>query len=443
MSTEKNGIIKDSFAQLGVPKTLLLGLQHMFAMFGATVLVPLISGLSVQVTLIGVGVGTLIFHFLAKGRVPAFLGSSFAFLVGIQAITDPVYGIYAGSGMSQAEKLQYAGGAIFVVSFVYLLMAAVIKLVGVQKVMKFIPPVVTGPVVVLIGIMLAPFAINQSATNPLLAVVAFVVVLIASVWGRGMLKVIPLFLGVVIAYFIALLLHGVGFTNLDGGAIFNFAQVAESPPVGLPNFTIARFDIIAIIIMLPFALATMVEHIGDMVVLSTICEEDFIEDKPGLPRTLMGDGLATCFSAFFGGPATTTYGENTGVIALTKIQDARVLMLAACYAIVLAFSPIFAALIYSIPAAIIGGVSFILYGMIAAVGLRTMVEAKINFNHNRNLIIVAVTFVTGLGLNFGNPISFNIGDISIPLDSLGLALATVLGILLNAILPKEESAENK
>ncbi|MCL1998133.1 MAG: uracil-xanthine permease [Turicibacter sp.] len=437
---ENNRIIKDSFGQLGTPKTLLLGLQHMFAMFGATVLVPLISGLSVQVTLIGVGVGTLIFHLLSKGRVPAFLGSSFAFLVGIQAITDPVFGIYAGSGMTQAEKLQYACGAIFVASLVYLLMAWLIKTVGVKKVMKFLPPVVTGPVVVLIGIMLAPFAINQSATNPLLAIIALVIVLIASVWGKGMIKVIPLFLSIVIAYFIALLLHNIGLTNVDGSPIFNFAEVANAQPVGLPDFTIARFDILAIIVMLPFALATMVEHIGDMVVLSTICEEDFVGDKPGLPRTLLGDGLATCFSSLVGGPATTTYGENTGVVALTKIQDARVLMLAACYAIVLAFSPIFAQLIYSIPSAIIGGVSFILYGMIAAVGLRTMVDTRVDFNQNRNLIIVAVIFVTGLGLNFAAPIDLTIASANIPISRLGLAMAAVLGIVLNIILPNESAA---
>jgi len=423
--------------RLGYPKMALLGLQHMFAMFGATVLVPLISGLSVQVTLIGVGVGTLIFHYFAKGRVPVFLGSSFAFLVGIQLITNPNYGIYAGTDMTHQEKLSYATGGIFVAGLIYLVLALIIKLVGVRKVMRYLPPVVTAPIVLIIGIMLAPFAINMSASNILLAVVALGIVIIASIWGKGMVKIVPIVLGIVGAYVFALILHFAGVTNPDGSAIFDFTQAAQANIVGAPPFVLARFDIVAILVMAPFALATIAEHIADMVALTSITGKNFVEN-PGLHRTLIGDGLATTFSGLIGGPASTTYGENVGVVVLTKVHDAKVVILAAIYATVLGFLPIFAALIYTIPDAIVGGVSFILYGMIAAVGIRTLVEHRVDISKTRNLIILAVVMVSGLGLRFANPITFTIAGTNIPIDRLGIAIAAILGILLNAILPGKD-----
>ena len=423
-------------------KTAILGLQHMFAMFGATILVPLISGLSVQVTLIAVGIGTLIFHFFAKGRIPAFLGSSFAFLVGIQLITDPETGIFAGSGMAQTEKLAYATGGIMISGLVYLPVAALIKAVGVKTFMRFMPPVVTSPAVMLIGIMLAPFAVSQSFNNPALAVITLSIIMFASVKGRGMIKIIPILLGIGGAYIIALLMHSAGMTNPDGSVILDFSSAAGAGIVGMPPFMAPRFDLVAILVMIPFALATIAEHVGDMVALSTITGKDFVE-SPGLSRTLTGDGVASCFSGLIGGPASTTYGENIGVVALTKVRSPRVVQLAAVYAAVLGFSPLFAAVIYSIPPAIIGGASFLLYGMIAAVGLRNLVERKVDMSATKNVLIVAVMLVTGLGLRFGPRITFAFGAAEIPVDRLGIAIAVVLGVFLNAILPDEESGEGK
>ena len=469
--------VRDAFGQLGTGRTLLLGLQHMFAMFGATILVPLLTGLSVQVTLIGVGIGTLIFHFFAKGRVPVFLGSSFAFLVGIRLITDPgsgifpvhtarlldsagnylidaagnfEYGVYIQQGMNglaagtivtnleyRNATLAYATGGILAAGFVYFALALVIKLVGVKKVMKAMPPVVTGPIVILIGVMLAPFAISQSSNNMPLALISLGIVVVAAVWGKGMAKVVPLVLGMLGGYAVALIMNAVGMSNPDGSAIFQFAQVAEASIVGMPPFMLPRFNIVAIMIMIPFAFATIAEHIADMVILSDLCEEDFTK-KPGLHRTLVGDGLATCFSGFIGAPATTTYSENVGVVVLTKIQDAKVVMLAAVYATILGFLPIFAQIVYTIPEAIVGGVSFILYGMIAAVGIRSLVENQVDIGKTKNLIIVAVILVTGLGLRFGPAITVTLGNTDLPIDRLGVAIAAILGILLNFILPNEK-----
>ena len=429
--------VKDSFRQLGTGRTLLLGLQHMFAMFGATILVPLATGLSVQVTLIGVGIGTLIFHFFAKGRVPVFLGSSFAFMAGMQLITNEEYGVFAGTALSQTEKLSYATGGILVAGFMYFILALLIKLVGVEKVMRFMPPVVTGPIVILIGVMLAPFAIRQSSSNMLLAFISLAIVVIAAVWGKGMTKVVPLVLGLLGGYVIAVIMNAVGMTNADGSAIIDFAQVAQNGYVGLPEFMLPRFSIVPILVMIPFSFATIAEHIADMVILSDLCEEDFIK-KPGLHRTLIGDGLATCFSGLIGAPATTTYSENVGVVILTKIHDAKVVMLAAVYATVLGFIVVFADIVYTIPTAIVGGVSFILYGMIAAVGIRSLVENQVDIGKTKNLVIVAVILVTGLGLRFGPIIDISFGNVDIPLDRLGIAIAAILGILLNVILPEEK-----
>lgn len=422
---------------LSFTKTALLGLQHLFAMFGATILVPLLSGLSVQVTLIGVGVGTLIFHFITKGRVPAFLGSSFAFLVGIQLITDPEAGLFAGSGLEQSEKLAYATGAIMASGLLYLLFAWIIKVIGVKKFMAIVPPVVTSPTVILIGIMLAPFAISQSSNNLLLAVLTLGIVIVASSWGKGLVRIMPILLGIAGAYLIAVLMQLAGMTNPDGSAIIDFSMASAANWVGMPPFMLPRFDLVAILIMVPFALATIAEHVGDMVALGTITGEDFVED-PGLSRTLIGDGVASIFSGFIGGPASTTYGENVGVVALTKVFSPRVVQLAAIYATLLGFSPVIAAIVYSVPVAIIGGASFMLYGMIAAVGIRNLVETNVDISKTKNLIIMAIMLVTGLGLRFGPSITFEIGNVNLPIDRLGIAIAVVLGVILNAILPNNE-----
>ena len=429
-------IIKDA-SVLGVPKMLLLGLQHMFAMFGATILVPiLVNGyfgsttqvLSVQVTLFCAGLGTLFFHLCAKFKVPAFLGSSFAFLGGFASIASLDTGIFAN--MPDSEKLQYACGGIFVAGLLYLVLALIIKLIGVKRVMRFLPPVVTGPIIICIGLSLAPSAVNNASTNWLIAIVALAVIIVFNIWGKGMFKIIPILLGVVISYVFALMLHGLGFTNTDGSAIFDFTNVVNASFVGLPPFQLPKFNITAILVMAPIAIATMMEHIGDMSAISATVGENFLEN-PGLHRTLIGDGLATSFSALIGGPANTTYGENTGVLELSRVHDPKVVRLAAVYAIILGFIPKFAEIIGSMPASIIGGVSFILYGMISAIGVRNVVENHVDFTKSRNLIIAGVILVSGLG--FSNGLTFNVGGTSITLTS--LAIAALAGIILNAILP--------
>jgi uracil permease len=414
---------------------LLLGLQHMFAMFGATILVPILvnsyfngEGLSVQVTLFFAGIGTLFFHVCSKLKVPAFLGSSFAFLGGFATVANLDTGIFAG--MSYGEKLPYACGGIVVAGLLYIILALIIKLVGVKRVMRFLPPIVTGPIIICIGLSLAPSAVSNASTNWFLAFVALAVIVIFNIWGKGMWKIIPILLGVIISYVVALIMNALGFTNADGSAILDFSTVASSAVVGIPPFQLCKFNLTAILVMAPIALATMMEHIGDISAISATVGENFIED-PGLHRTLIGDGLATSLSALFGGPANTTYGENTGVLELSRVYDPKVIRLAAVYAIVLSFIPKMSAIIGSLPTAIIGGVSFILYGMISAIGVRNIVENKVDFTKSRNLIIAAVILVCGLG--FSDGLTFTIAGTSITLTS--LAIAALAGIILNAILP--------
>ena len=422
-----NEPIRDA-RKLGIPKMLILGLQHMFAMFGATVLVPiLVQGyglpLSIQTTLFFAGIGTLFFHICSKMKVPAFLGSSFVFLGGFSTVaTLPAY-----EGLDPETKLAYALGGVVVAGLLYLVLALIIKLVGVKKVMRFLPPVVTGPIIILIGLNLAPSAVSNASTCWWLAIVSIAIIVVANIWGKGMIKIIPILLGVVGSYIIALI------ATLCGADLINFSAMEGAQVVGIQPFALAKFDINAILVMAPIAIAAMMEHIGDMSAISATCGENYIED-PGLHRTLVGDGLATSLSGMFGGPANTTYGENTGVLVLSKVHDPRVIRLAAVYAIVLSFSPWFAAVINSIPAAIIGGVSFILYGMISAIGVRNVVENKVDLTNSRNLIIAAVILVCGLGFSGG--LTFNIGGTTLTLTP--LAIAAIAGIVLNAILPGKD-----
>ena len=432
--SNKNEAIKEA-RTLGVPKMLLLGLQHMFAMFGATILVPILvggyfegQGLSIQVTLFFAGVGTLFFHLCSKMKVPAFLGSSFAFLGGYATMASLDTGKYAA--MTMAEKFPYACGGVVVAGLLYLVLALIIKLVGVNKVMRFLPPVVTGPIIICIGLSLAPSAVSNASTNWFIALIALGVIIVFNIWGKGMLRIIPILMGVVISYVVALILHLCGVTNPDGTAILNFAGVASASIVGLPPFQICKFDITGILVMAPIALATMMEHIGDMSAISATVGSNFIAD-PGLHRTLTGDGLATSLSSLFGGPANTTYGENTGVLELSHVHDPRVIRIAAVFAIVLSFIPKVSEIIGSMPSAIIGGVSIMLYGMISAIGVRNVVENQVDFTKSRNLVIAAVILVCGLGFSSG--LTFNVGGTSITLT--GLAIAAIAGIILNAILP--------
>lgn len=428
--------------KLGVPKMLILGIQHMFAMFGATILVPILvagyfkdacgepltRGLTVSVTLFCAGFGTLIFHVCSKFKVPAFLGSSFAFLGGFYTVANLNTGIYENMGAD--EKVAYACGGIVIAGLLYLVVALIFKLVGVNRVMRFLPPVVTGPIIICIGLSLAPSAISNASTNWLIAFVALAVIVIFNIWGKGMFKIIPILMGVLISYGFALILNAFGVTNPDGTAILDFASVSTAGWVGLPKFQLCKFDMTAILVMAPIAIATMMEHVGDMSAISATVGKNYIED-PGLHRTIMGDGLATAFAGLIGGPANTTYGENTGVLELSKVYDPRVIRIAAVFAVVLSFIPKFSAIISTMPSAIIGGVSFMLYGMISAIGVRNVVENKVDLTKSRNLIIAGVIFVCGLG--FSDGLTFTIGGTSITLTA--LAVAAIAGILLNAILP--------
>ena len=408
--------------QLGTPRMLVLGLQHMFDMFGATVIVPiLVQGyglpLSIQTTLLFAGLGTLLFHVCTKFKVPAFLGSSFAYLGGFSTVaTMPAY-----EGLDPETKLAYALGGIVIAGLLYLVLALLFKLLGAKKVMRYFPPIVTGPMIIMIGLNLSGSAINNASTCWWLALVAMAIIVVANIWGKGMVKIIPILLGVVGSYIVAVIAGQV-----------DFSGVSEASFLGFQQFVIAKFDVSAILVMAPIAIAAMMEHIGDISAISSTTGKNFIED-PGLHRTLVGDGLATAFAGFFGGPANTTYGENTGVLALSKVYDPRVVRLAAIYAIILSFSPKFDALVNSIPAAIVGGVSFILYGMISAVGVRNIVENQVDLTKSRNLIIAAVMFVSGLGFSSVGGITFTVGGAAVTLS--GLAIAALCGVILNAILP--------
>ncbi len=424
--------------KLGIHKMAILGLQHLFAMFGATILVPILvnnyfhgEGLSVQVTLFFAGVGTLVFHLCSRFKVPAFLGSSFAFLGGFATVANLETGEFAA--MTYGEKLPYACGGVMIAGLLYLVLALVIRAVGVHKVMRFLPPIVTGPIIICIGLGLAPSAISNASQCWPLALIAVAAVIIFNIWGKGLFKIIPILMGVLIAYFAAVVMNHLGMTNADGSALLAFETIKGAPAFGLPPFQFAKFDLTAIIVMAPIAIASMMEHVGDISAISATTERNFLED-PGLNKTLLGDGLATAVSGFFGGPANTTYGENTSVLELSKVFDPRVVRIAAFYAVVLGFIPKMAAFIGTMPTALIGGISFIMYGMISAIGIRNLVENKVDLTKSRNLIIAAVIMVCGLGLTDG--ITFHVGHMTVTLTA--LAVASIAGVLLNAILPGNE-----
>ena len=422
----ENGI-RDA-RKLGIPKMLLLGFQHMFAMFGATVLVPALTGLSVSATLLFAGLGTLLFHFLTKGKVPAFLGSSFAFIGGYAAV-QAMFGDAA-----ELNWIPYAGVGVACAGLLYVVLSALFKAFGPNKVMRYFPPIVTGPIIICIGMTLANSAINNCANNWWIAILAIAIVVVCNIWGKGMIKIIPILLGVVGSYVVAALCGLVDFTPVQQAAWVGLPFHWKDTAFSLFGQCDGSLLISAIITIMPIALATIVEHIGDMCAISSTVEENFIQD-PGLHRSLLGDGLATALAALFGAPANTTYGENTGVLALTKVYDPRVIRIAACLAILVSFSPKFAALVSCMPTATIGGVSLILYGMISAVGVRNVVENQVDFTKSRNVIIAALIMSLALGISFSSAgsISFTIGSITISLS--GLAVAALVGILLNAVLP--------
>ena len=413
MSTKVTGIY-DARKELGWGKSIIMGLQQCFAMFGATILVPVLTnsygegivGLSASVTLFCAGVATLWFHFITKGKVPVFLGSSFAFLGMYQAII-PQYG------------KEYATGGVVAAGGLYVILAILIKFLGTKRVMKLFPPAVCGPLIILIGINLAGSAIDNLFTNWMLGIVPILVIIICNTWGKGMIKIIPVLISLIVSYIVAIIM----------GAV-DFSAVGSANWVGLPNFHLPKFNADAIVAGLAVAVAAMVEHVGDVMAIGATCGKNFIAD-PGLTRTLLGDGIGTSLAGLLGGPANTTYSENTGVVALTRVFDPFVMRIAAVMAIILSLSPKFEAVINSIPAAIIGGISFVLYGMIAATGIRTIVENQVDYVNMRNVLITAIILVSGLGFNHKNIV---IGSVAFG----GLACAAVFGIILNAILPGKD-----
>lgn len=413
MSTKITGIY-DARKELGWGKTIIMGLQQCFAMFGATILVPVLTnsygegivGLSASVTLFCAGIATLWFHFITKGKVPVFLGSSFAFLGMYQAII-PQYG------------KEYATGGVVAAGGLYVILAILIKVLGTKRVMKLFPPAVCGPLIILIGINLAGSAIDNLFTNWMLGIVPILVIIICNTWGKGMIKIIPVLISLIVSYIVAIIM----------GAV-DFSAVGSANWVGLPNFHLPKFNADAIVAGLAVAVAAMVEHVGDVMAIGATCGKNFIAD-PGLTRTLLGDGIGTSLAGLLGGPANTTYSENTGVVALTRVFDPFVMRIAAVMAIILSLSPKFEAVINSIPAAIIGGISFVLYGMIAATGIRTIVENQVDYVNMRNVLITAIILVSGLGFNHKNIV---IGSVAFG----GLACAAVFGIILNAILPGKD-----
>ncbi|MBQ9476411.1 MAG: uracil-xanthine permease [Bacteroidales bacterium] len=428
MEQEQQAAIYDA-RPLGVGRMTVLGLQHLFAMFGATVLVPLITGLSVSATLLFAGVGTLVFHALTKWRVPAFLGSSFAFLGGYATVSE----MGMAKGLTLAQALPYACIGVLCSGVLYFVLAALFAAFGARKVLRFFPPVVTGPIIISIGLILSGSAIQNCNQNWWIALLAITIIINCNIWGRRMIKIVPILLGALGSYVIAACFGMVDFT-----------QVRQAAWVGLPfrwedtaMAVLERPDwglvVAAIIAILPISVATMVEHIGDMCAISSTTGINYL-DNPGLHRTLMGDGLATMVAALFGAPANTTYGENTGVLNITRVFDPKVIRIAALFSILLSFCPKFAAVISAMPAATIGGVSLVLYGMISAVGVRNLVENRVDLTSSRNLIIAAVILVLAIGIKYGANDAVSIGFTSLS----GLAVAALAGIFLNAILPGKD-----
>ena len=389
---------------ISINKQLVFGLQHLFTMFGATVLVPILTGLDISVALFTAGVGTLFFHLVTKGKVPVFLGSSFAFIAALQLVI-------------KEHGLGAAQGGIMAAGFVYLGVAALVYFAGPGILHRLFPPIVIGPVIAVIGLSLAPVAIKMASGHWGLAVLSLSIVIAVSMFFTGFFKMIPVLFGLTGGYIAAL-----------GFGLIDFAPIQEAAWLAVPAFTWPTFNLAAIAIMAPIAVATAVEHFGDVMAVGTTVEDDFVKD-PGLHRTLIGDGVATAIAGFLGGPANTTYSENTGVLALTRVWHPVIMRWAAVFAIGIAFVQKIGGFISTIPTAVVGGIAIILFGMIAAIGVRTVVENKVDMSKSRNLIVSSIIFVLGIGgaaINLGGGIQFE-----------GIGLAAIVGIILNQLLPQE------
>ncbi len=405
-------------------KKIILGVQHVLAMFGATVLVPFLTGLNPAVAILGAGVGTLLFHLVSKGMVPVFLGSSFAF-IGAIAMT------------LQGAGLEYVKGGIIAAGIVYVLLSLLISLVGVKPIMDFFPPIVTGPIIMVIGLRLSPVAINMafyqtvdgasvfSPKNMLIAAVVVITMIVVSIFAHGFFKLVPILISIIVGYVVSIALGVVDFSGIAAAHWFTFSAGSDALAT---ITTLPKFSMTGIVAIAPIALVVFIEHIGDITTNGAVVGKNFME-KPGIHRTILGDGVATIFAGLIGAPANTTYSENTGVLAVTKVYDPAIIRIAAVIAILLSFIGKFAAIIKSIPLPVMGGVSIILFGMIASVGIRIVLESKLDFSHSRNLLISSVILVIGIGVN-----ALAITDtVSIS----GLAIAALCGVVINKVLPKE------
>lgn len=422
----------------GVGTNIVLGFQHLLAMFGATVLVPLLTGMNPSVAICCAGLGTLIFHLMTKGKVPVFLGSSFAFIGVIVIAAAQIGGVdtskngYLSTSQYQ-DALPYVGGGIICAGIVYLILALLVKIFGAKKIMDLFPPVVTGPMIITIGLTLAPTAFANIINVPssenipdvlwmrwVIALSVVITMIAISIFAKGFFKLVPILFAIVVGYCVADLFGQVDFSGFHDASKMGFQ---------VPNFTLPKFDLTAIAIIAPIAIVTFMEHIGDITTNGAVVGKNFIEN-PGLHRTLVGDGLATVLAGFLGGPPNTTYGENTGVLAVTKNYNPFTLRIAAIFAICISFFGFFSAFLGSIPAPVMGGVSILLFGMIAAIGMRTMIDAQLDFSHSRNLLIVSLMLVTGLGLQDGIQFTetFTLSNIF---------LSALVGIVMNILLPKD------
>lgn len=396
---------------------LVLGLQHVLAMFGATVLVPFLTGLNPSIALLTAGIGTLLFHLCTKGIVPVFLGSSFAFIGAI--------GLVLKDGGVGAVK-----GGVIAAGFVYVVMSRLVKIYGVEKIKSYFPPVVVGPTIVVIGLRLSPTALSMAGYSNgqfeikslIVSCVVIISMIIISILGKSFFRLVPILISVVLGYITAMFLGMVDFEPIRQAGWIGLSPDAFASLTAMPEFTLTSILAIA-----PIALVVFIEHIGDITTNGAVVGKDFFAD-PGISRTLLGDGLATVVAGLLGGPANTTYGENTGVLAVTKVYDPAILRIAACYAIGLAFIGKFGVILQTIPSPVMGGISVILFGMIASVGMRTLIESQLDFSHSRNLIISSLILVLGIGID--NIVVWRTVSLS------GLAIAALAGIILNKVFPE-------
>jgi uracil permease len=420
--TKNNDVIYDVHDKPPVGMWFGLSFQHLFAMFGSTVLVPILVGIDPSIALFSSGLGTLAHLTVTKYKIPAYMGSSFAYILAMQ-------GLMKSDGIAAVAQGAVVGG------LVYLIVALIVKFIGKDWIDKVLPPIVVGPIVMVIGLSLAGTAVNDAMNKDgvynltflLIALVTLFSVLAFNMFGKGLTSLIPILLGIIVGYIFTLIVQ-----KLTGMTIISFDEIARSSWLGLPKFDIMFIDYhfklypSAILTMAPIAFVTMTEHFGHIMVLNSLTRKDYFKD-PGLERTLTGDGIAQIIAGFFGAPPVTSYGENIGVMAITKIHSVYVISGAAIFAVVLSFIGKVSALIHSIPTPVIGGVSIALFGVIAASGLKILVENKVNFDDKRNLLIASVILVSGIG-----GLTLNVAGISIS----GIAFSTILGILMHLILPK-------